>query len=294
MLAFSMHMKIWFVLQVLAVFCLTGLVQGGESEALKFGVLSNKGAADAFSRWAPLAQYLSSDLGRKVEIVPLNFGQLREAVDQNELDLLITNQNQFVQFRDNAGLTPLVTMARQGSPFMGGVIFALKDGPVDSVRQLKGKRITAVSRDSMGGYVLQAYQMLGEGIDVSRDASLKFLDNQDHVVYAVLNGAADAGFVRTDQIEGMARLGKVEIGRFRILNQTSHKDFPYLCSTSLVPEWPVCATRRVPAGLGAQIARSLAALPADSPALKAAKLSGFVAPGDYTICATALKALKIQ
>ncbi len=272
-------------------------VAGGEAvceagdPALRLGVLANRGAAEAFRKWHPLADYLASGLARPVEVVPLDFSQLRQTVAAEDLDLVIANPLNFIEFQDLYGVVALATMEKKGLPLMGGVIFTRKDSPITSLGQLAEKRIAAVSRDSLGGFLMQTYTLKRAGVDVFARTTPAFLKNQDHVVFAVLNGAADAGFVRTDQLEGMAKRGAISMGDFRVVNALTHKNFPYACSTELFPEWPACATRRLSKAMQQRVAQVLFSLPEDAPAAKAAGITGFVPAGDYTTVSEAMKAV---
>ncbi len=293
--SFFLRLFVSLCVMVAGLFSVAGgaVCEAGDP-ALRLGVLANKGAAEAFRKWRPLADYLASGIDRPVEVIPLDFSQLRQAVADDDLDLVIANPLNFIEFQDLYGVVPLATMEKKGLPLMGGVIFTRKDSSITSLGQLAGKRIAAVSLDSLGGFLMQAYTLKRAGVDVTARTTPTFLKNHDHVVFAVLNGAVDAGFVRTDQLEGMAKRGAIFMGDFRIVNALTHKDFPYACSTELVPDWPVCATRRLSKAMQQRVAQALLTLPGDAPAAKAAGITGFVPAGDYTTVSEAMKAVGLK
>lgn len=79
-----------------------------------------------------------------------------------------------------------------------------------------------------------------------------YAQTQTRIVFDVLNGRADVGFVRTDQIEGMEGLQLVDGSKFspsmvQILQpkasfsqyEGTGKTFPFKSTTELTPEWPI-------------------------------------------------------
>ncbi len=262
-------------------------------QQIRLGVLAKRGFQTAMERWSPLARFLTKKTGVKTVIVPLSFSQVPEYVSQNKVDLILANQKFYVSLKKQYGVQALATVINsRGGPFMGGVIFTKKGSPVKSIAQLKGKRIGIVSFGSGGGFLIQAYDLLLRDIDVVRDTELKPLEGQDYVVYAVLNGAVDAGFVRTGQLESMVREKKIALNDFRILSPQDHPGFPLLCSTlQLWPAWPIAATTALSGNLSARIKNSLLAIQPGSRVAKAARIRGFASPGDYSPVAQALAAV---
>jgi ABC-type phosphate/phosphonate transport system substrate-binding protein len=253
-----------------------GMVEAQQS--VKFGVLANKGAQEAFQKWKPLTEYLKAKTGKNIELVP--FATSNPAI--------------FIAFREKYGVYPIATTAKKGISTMGGAILVKKDSPVNSLGQLRDKKISIVSYSSLGGYVVQAYTLKKNGIDISREAQLKPFSNQDHVVFSVLNGAADAGFVRTNQLESMARKGMININDLKIINKQEQKNFPFLLSTDLIPEWPIFATQRLDKGFVKALEQAILSLSSNSAEAQAAGISGFIPPGDYEIMAEALKVLGME
>ena len=96
---------------------------------------------------------------------------------------------------------------------------------------------------------------------------LVFTSNQGKVVDGVLSGAFDAGFVRTDQIEGSTdRDGNpLDPNLFRVIDAKPNLTingvpFPFESSTPLYPEWNVAALRHVPSEVSRQVQDAMLAL----------------------------------
>jgi diguanylate cyclase (GGDEF)-like protein/PAS domain S-box-containing protein len=117
---------------------------------------------------------------------------------------------------------------------------------------------------------------------------------QDRVVAAVLDGSADAGFVRSGLIEAMSRAGKLDLQQLKVLNpNTSRSNFPFAASTRFYPEWPFAAMTHVEHDLARQVAAALLAIPHGSKLAESMRIHGFTIPGDYRNIDHLLRALRM-
>ena len=265
-----------------------------QKDDVAIGVLAKRGAKQAFQRWQPLADHLSKDLGLPFKIVPLSFAQLETYVAQGKVDLVLANQVFFINLKRRFGASAIATVKnRHGGPYMGGVIFVKSDSQIRSLEQLRGKKIGVVSLKSAGGFVIQAAELMKRGINVMKDCRLKVFNNQDYVVYSVLNGIMDAGFVRTDQLESMLREKKIRHDQFTVLNKKTYPNFNLLCSTALWPAWPLAASKGLDSQLKKRITSSLVNMQPTRSFKRATRILGFIPPGDYSPVESALQSLNM-
>ena len=85
----------------------------------------------------------------------------------------------------------------------------------------------------------------------------------DEVVYAVRNGDADAGSIRTDLLEQMAQEGKIRLEEFHIINEHKSEDeeIRFLHSTRVYPEWPLAKVKHTSNDLAEKVAVALISSP---------------------------------
>ena len=235
-----------------------------QARIVRIGVLAIRGAAPARAKWQPTANYLSRKLGDHFEIVPLDFAQIVPAVKLHKVDFLIANPSIYVEMENRYGLSRIATMKALGTggkplTVFGGVIFCRADSPVKNLRDLKGKSFMAVDRTSLGGWQTALLEFKKRGINPERGffSRLSFGGTHDAVVHAVARGKVDAGTIRTDVLEQMAAKGIIRLGDFRVLGRRRYKNFPYLISTSLYPEWPFAKLRQTPDTLARKAALAL-------------------------------------
>ena len=282
---------------ILIIFSGTALA----NETYRIGVLAKRGAVKALEQWKATGDYLSSTLqGKTFEIVPLDFDKVNSAIEKGDVDFFLVNSSMFVTAKVRYGSAAVATMinSRQGIPLnaFGGVIFTQADNAaINSLDDLKGKRFMAVEEASFGGWQMAFKEFVDAGIDPGKDfASLEFGGKHDNVVLAVMNGAVDAGTVRTDTLERMAAEGIIDLSEFKIVHAMKHEGFPFVCSTRLYPEWPLAKTAKTSDEVARAVADALRQMSPDHPAAKAAKVVGWAAALDYGPVEDLQKSLGIE
>ena len=270
-------------------------------QQVKIGVLAHRGAETALKMWTPTADYLTKHIPRySFSIVPLGFHEIGQAVARGDTDFVLANSSIYVELEARYGVNRIATLRNDGwqggHTVFGGVIFCRADrNDIVSLDNLKGKSFLAVDETSLGGWQVAWRELKNSGLDPYRDFSrLRFTETtHDAVVYAVRDGRADAGTVRSDTLERMAAEEKIDIRAFRILNQQHDANFPFLLSTRLYPEWPFAKTRHTDNELAEQVLIALLEMPHASPAAEAAKIAGWTIPLDYHPVHDLMKELRL-
>ncbi len=263
---------------------------------IKIGVLAKRGAPKAMKKWSATASYLSEKLGDKVVIVPLKFTAIEPMVKNSKIDFLLANSAFYVGMEKEYQAKAIATLinSRQGKALktFGGVILTTKDSPINSLKDIKGKKFMLVKFSSFGGGHMAWRLFLDNGINPKTDFA-SFIEGKKHdnVVLAVKNGVVDAGTVRSDTLERMEAEGKIKLSDFKIIHQEKD-NFPFVHSTRLYPEWPMAALEGTSPALVTKMAAALKSMSADSPAAKAAKIVGWADAADYTPVRECLKTIK--
>lgn len=257
--------------------------------AVTVGVLAFRGEPDASIRWSPTAAYLHQRIPEhRFVIVPLDRDGLRQALERKRLDFILTDPGQYVELEAASGISRLATLKHrwhgQTYTHVGAVIFTRAERTdITQLSDLKGKSFMAVDRDAFGGFQLAWGELKEHGIDPFRDfARLEFHGfPQDDIVYAVRDGTVDAGTVRTDCLERLAREGKIDLREFRVLHPRSTPGFPFEHSTPLYPEWAFAKAAAASNELAQKVAIALLTMPANDPAAQAGHYAGWTIPLDY-------------
>lgn len=283
------HQSLVRAIQIISIIwiCLANNVAMA-NQPLTLGILAYLPEEQMLERYQPLADYLTEALqNREVQLLPLSYtnNQVEAAIDNNKLDLLLTNPSHYIKLRtthelSGAMLTQVVLRSNELVSSFGGVIIThANNSQINALSDLTDKHIAAADIRSLGGYQAQAYEIIKQGIQLKGPFS--FLKKHDAVITAVLNGDTDVGFIRSGVIESMVQKGILDTTQIKVLNQKQDPAFPFVHSTTLYPEWPLLALPRLSDSDIRRVASALLALNIHHPAASAAEIGGFNPPADY-------------
>ncbi len=262
------------------------------SKNLRFGILSFRPKEITLKQWQPLAREFERVLpGYTVTVLPMTFSEINQATKGRQLDLILTNPEQYILFKNQSTMNAIATMItlESGHPMtqFAGVIFTRADRTdIQTVADLEGKNIASVGEESLGSYLMQRWELEKEHVQAGHYDFLGM--PQDKVVNAVLAGQDDAGFVRSGVLEGMAREGKIKLGKTPPLRVLTHHvsvgsdNISLLHSTEHYPEWPFGVSPLLSPEIVRKISLALLNIQSNSEIAKTAKIAGFNPPADYT------------
>ena len=293
------------LLCVLAISCFFTVVQADPT--VRIGVLAKRGTERCLEKWAPTADYLNQAIPQtRFEIIPLNFEQILESAQNKDVEFLLSNPGIYVELSvrfKTVRLTTLNNLDPDGTPnpVFGGTAFCRKDThPRPQWSDFKKSQIAAVASTSFGGWLTVLRELKANGLNAKQIQNhTEFMGTHDAVVYAVQDGRAEMGVVRTDTLERMALEGKIQLADFTIVppsdNTTRSPDsVVHLHSTRLYPEWPFSKADHTDKKLAQQVAIALMEMPTNSPAALAARCAGWQVPMDYHLVEQCLQELNVR
>ncbi|HZW24461.1 MAG TPA: PhnD/SsuA/transferrin family substrate-binding protein [Gallionella sp.] len=270
------------------------------AEPVRIGVLAFRSKPQTLAQWKPLETVLERQMPeRDFEIEALDYAELNLAVASRRLDFVLTNPGHYVLLAQRSGLSaPLATLvnAEHGRPMYayGGTILTLASSDIRTLADLRGRRVATATHEALAGYQMQAYELAIQGIPAPAGELLVETGMpHDRVVEAVLGGRADAGFVRSSVIEQMAREGKLDLARVRVLNWQDLPGLPWAVSTRLYPEWPFAALPHIDEHLARNVTAALFLLDHEAVMTRAMGIHGFTVPSDYAPVVELLRELRL-
>ena len=271
------------------------------AQEIRIGVLAKRGVTKTLEKWSPTAAYLNAKLpNHQFIIVPLGFDEVHNAVENREISFIIANSAYYVDMEYRYGISRVATLQNfhiSGKSYrrFGGVIFTRSDSyGIRELDDLQGKRFAAVDPQSFGGWHMAWSVIQQAGIRPDRDLELlHFSGTHDQVVYDVLNGKVDAGTVRSDTLERMELEGKIRLLDFHILGERQERDFAFLHSTPLYPEWPIAKLAHVSNELAKEVAIAMMRMEPEEEAAVKSRVTGWSIPSNYQSVHDVLKELKI-
>ena len=269
-------------------------------EPLRFGMLAYRQKEQLAEQWQPMAAYLTSAMKRPVQFTPYAFDELNAAIAQSQVDVVFTNPGHFILLQHRYGISaPLATQVLQVGSYdvaaFGGTIITRNDASqINTLADLRGKRIAVTDTYSLGGYQMQAFELLEAGLGLPQRSELTITGvPHDRVLDAVLDGKADAGFVRSGLLEALAREGKLDLHRVKVINRQPLPTFPFAVSTRLYPEWPLAVLPHVDEDTARRLTVALLSVEQDHRATRHAGLHGFTNTANYAGVDELLRRLRV-
>lgn len=180
----------------------------GRPTKLVLGLVPATEAQQMVDNAAPLAEFLSKELGMKVEsFVPRDYTGLIEAMGSGRADIGMLPPFASILGKERYGIETVLISKRQGvatykTQWMttdrsmcsepptprepNGYLFC--EGGIDQVR---GKIVGFTDPTSTSGHLFPALQLLDEGINPESDIQSIFVGSHDAAVIAVMNGDVD-------------------------------------------------------------------------------------------------------
>ena len=238
--------------------------QRTEAASYQLSMLPRYSTDEIYKRITPLANYLQEETGLDISpILTTTFDQYTKQLKSGRISIGFENPYIYVLASDKHEAIAMAVKGADGDKFRG-IIITRNDSPIHSLADLRGKQISIVGYSSAGGFLSQRLTLLQENIDVSKDCQVEEApeNKQENVVFAVLTGDADAGFIRESALARMEQF--VPLGAIKVL-----------AKTAWLPNWALSVQRSIPAGDKEKIIQAIRSLPKNSPVLQALHIKAF-------------------
>ncbi len=291
----------WLCILICVGFFAPGLVfcQSLHKEKIIIAVRAHSGAEAARKKWQATADYLSLAIPEyRFELLPLvTFDNMRRALAEEQAHFVLTNPTAYVDLEVHYGITRLATLVNLVNKVavseFGSVIFTRADKKdIIALSDIRGKSFVGVDKEAFGAWLMARRELEDNGIFPFKHCRPLFAGTQEAVVFAVRDGEADVGTVRTGIIEKLALQGRIDSGDFKIINQVEDS-FPYPHSTRLYPEWPFSRTSQTSDELSTKVAIALLSMPPNAPAARDGRYHGWGVPEDYNQIHDILRQLRV-
>ena len=277
-----------------------GAYENHPLKEVKIAVRAHSGVEAAKEKWSATVAYLSQVIeGYHFVMIPMvGFKEMETAVEQSQVDFVLTNPIAYIGLKESFGVSRIVTLVNsvggKAEKQFAGVIFARADrADIRDFSDIKGKTIIGVHKKAFGGWRMQLVELKKHGISPAKDCrQVLFAGQQEPVVFAVKEGRADVGTVRTGIMERLAEKGEINLADFIILGRKTD-DFIYPHSTQLYPEWPLAKLVDTADTLARKVAVALMTMPEKHPAAQKGGYAGWIPPLHYAAVENLMKDLRV-
>ena len=237
-----MFRKLFFLLS-LSVFAvaLAGCGGGSSDETLRVGLIPNQNPEEVEAQYQPLEDYLAEEIGRDVEVsVPATYNAVVEALVSGELDMAYFGGLTYVQARQRADITPLVTEVnpRTGTTKYHSLIITPTESDISEVKDIEGGDFAFGSVSSTSGSLYPSIMLQKAGIDYRTDlGEFTYTGGHDTTAQAVANGRVDAGGLEDRIFYDLRDEGAIEEDSVRIVAESEPiEGYPWVVRDDLSGE----------------------------------------------------------
>ncbi|CAN5683260.1 putative selenate ABC transporter substrate-binding protein [soil metagenome] len=237
-----MFRKLLFLFSVfILAIALTGCGGSSSDETLRVGLIPNQNPEEVEAQYQPLEDYLGEEIGREVEVsVPATYNAVVEALVSGELDMAYFGGLTYVQARQRADVSPLVTEVnpRTGTTKYHSLIITPTDSDIESVEDVEGRDFAFGSVSSTSGSLYPSIMLQTASIDYRTGlGEFTYTGGHDTTAQAVANGRVDAGGLEDRIFYDLRDEGAIEEDSVRIVAESEPiEGYPWVVRDDLSGE----------------------------------------------------------
>ncbi len=184
--------------------------KGYTPEKLTVQFVPSQNAETLEAKAKPLEKLLTDELDIPVEVsVSTNYNTIVEAMKSKKVDIGFLPPTAYVLAHDQKAADVLLQAQRygvndDGTPtdelvdFYKSQFIVKKDSGIDSLKDMKGKKIAMQDVTSTAGYVFPAVELKSEDIDPLKDMEVTTVKGHDQAVISLLNDDVDVAVTFQD------------------------------------------------------------------------------------------------
>jgi len=196
-------------LLLVAAVCLPTGVTAQEPAELTIGLIPEMNVFEQVERFRLLADFLSESVGQPVQLTMLSrYGNIVERIVNKEVDAAFLGSFTGALASAQLGMIPVARPINlDGSSTYWGYIFVRTDSGIETVEQMRGRRLALVERATTAGYVFPVAWLRNQGVEDVEEyfSEVQFWGSHDASIQAVLEGRADVGAAKNTIWEHLVR-----------------------------------------------------------------------------------------
>jgi phosphonate transport system substrate-binding protein len=180
-------------LMAVAVFAAVGLPAHAQT-VFRVTTIPEEAATEQTRKFAPIAKYLESKLGMKVEFTPVtDYPAAVEALVNKKVDLVWFGGFTHVQAQIRSGGKIVPLAQREEDTKFQSVFIAKTDSGIKKLEDMKGKQISFGSQSSTSGHLMPRSFLLQANINPETDFKrVAYSGAHDATIASVVSGKVDA------------------------------------------------------------------------------------------------------
>lgn len=168
--------------------------------------------------YRPLAEYLATKLGRKVELRTVDSWEgLAKSLANGETDLALMGPWGYVLANHQAGAQVISTILYDGKPEYFAIMITHPNSGINSPADLKGRSFAFGDKGSTSGYLIPLHYLMKQGITPEKYFSKVVHTSHQAIETQVTQGVLDAGADYNRNRNAMIEQGLIKGDQSRII-----------------------------------------------------------------------------
>lgn len=219
-----------------------------DTKRITIGVLAPYGDAVAEREWCAWIQSLNNALPELHFILkPLQINNIEAEVNSGAIDLLLSHQGVFVNLQTDIPVRWVASLEENihledTNAKIGSSIWVNNESEIQSLQDLQGKNVGAVSTKALGGFLLAYHEIMQNAPELRKNIHFQYHGFPIETLFNELaNNKNDAIIVPACLYERLERQDILPDGDFRLINPKNVAGFDCQTSTNLLPSWSLAA-----------------------------------------------------
>lgn len=220
------------------------------TDTVRVGVISRFPSNILYSGYQPLMDFLTNETGFYFElVVNRSYSETVRNLGLGKVDAAFLGSFIYLTSRDTYGLIPIIKpLNEDGKPFFRSHIVVREDSDINSISDLKGKRLALPSEQSFSANWLLAYGFEEKNLSVDDLELLSYLDHHHTVIYEVMRSSYHAGSVKD-----------------RVAREFENRGIRIVASSDPVPGSPLVVSKRTNENVTQAIKQALLGIDINNP-----------------------------
>jgi phosphonate transport system substrate-binding protein len=219
---------------------MTQPVNTHQLKTLKIAVIPSRSPEKQKQATKILADYLEKSLSLPVNLeVPKDYDTTINLLVEGKVQMAYLGPLSYVQARQrNSQIEPIVAPIDKLTkrPWYTSVILARANSGIKTLKDLKGKRLSFVSKSSTSGYLVPTAALLNQGLDPERDfTTVSFAGSHDISIKALVSGKVDAAATNKEAYLESQKSQKINPQQYRVIWESDP-----------IPTSPIVISRKLP------------------------------------------------
>lgn len=231
---------------VVFLLLITSSVSAKPKQKIIFGIIPLESRKIMFTKFLPLAHYLSTEIGIEIVLkIGRNYQEIMDAMGEESIAIAYMTPTTYTMTEakhPSAKIEPVIRFLREGKSTFKSCIIVNQGSNIKNIEDIKGQKFAFGSINSTSSHLIPRHMLLNANIDPEKDLdTYQYLGSHTNVANAVVRGDFAAGGVQQSVAEKYLLRGSLNI----------------IMTSKPLPQFPICINNKLPEDIKNKIIKAL-------------------------------------